>query len=116
MESDPPTPPPPPKGGMDAFAAFERQVLVPDLQDGTVDEPLDEIALALLLAAVLELELADRRCRYRGQGAQPRDDLRLPRPQCTLLGVGDERLVVVDGDTHAHARRLIDLVRGPRLH
>src|SRR5262245_13712761 len=100
----------------DALAALEREVLVPDLQDSAVDEALDQVALALLLATVLELDLADRRCRDGGEVRQARDDLGLAGLERTLLRVRDERLVVVDGDAYAHARRLVDLVRGARLH
>src|SRR6185436_12559596 len=102
--------------GVDALATLEGEILVPDLQHGAVDEPLDQIALTLVLAAVLELDLADGGRAHRREVRQARDDLLLARPERALLGVRDERLVVVDGDAHAHARGLIDLVRGARLH
>src|SRR6185503_15230387 len=86
---------------MDALAPLEGQVLVPDLQHGAIDQPLDQIALALLLATVLELDLADGRRAHRRQVRQPRYDLLLARPERALLGVRDERLVVVDGDADA---------------
>jgi hypothetical protein len=50
------------------------------------------------------------------QVGEARDDLALAAANGTLLGVGDDALVVVDRHAYADARGLVDLVRLARFH
>jgi len=94
---------------------LDLQVLVPDLEDGAVDQAVDQVPVLLVLAHVLELDLAGHRGEHGRQVGEARDDLALAGADGTLLGVREQALVVVDGDAHAHARGLVDLVRAARL-
>src|SRR6266581_1782053 len=94
---------------------LDLQVLVPHLEHGAVDEPIDQVVLALVLAHVLELDLAGGGGEDGVEVGQARHDLALAQADGALLGVGEQALVVVDGDAHAHARGLVDLVRAARL-
>ena len=58
MRSDTSTPQPPSKYSTTRFSDVDRDGAVEDLQHGAVEQALDEVASFLLLAGVLELDLA----------------------------------------------------------
>ena len=90
---------------------INTEILVEDLDNGTVEKFFHQLIFLFLFADIFHLYLPARRSQNRVEIADPRNHLSLPKTQRPFLRIADDTLVVIDGHPNTNARGLIDLVR-----